>query len=584
MAVPIRIFAIAIVLLLVTACHGRGDYFGHVRKPASRRLVWENGGEPTSIDPVFQVGMAEGNVDDALFSGLVRAHPVTLEPMADLAIYYERNPEATRYVFYLRGHPHPRGIKLDNADTLRKQFQLGTIPEDLVRARPTPPETTPARWSDGRPVTAYDFVYSWRRLFDPKTASPNAESSTYLLNSAEIVAGKLPPSSLGVRALDEWSLEVVLARPCGFFLDVLDFAHFDAVPRQAIEAAEGRGAPSSWTDPDRIVTNGPFLLSEWRPFEKIVVRRNPGYWDADATALDEIEFLPIRDDRTNLNLYEAGQADFMRVPYRFSPALKSWKDYSSGLPSTATFIAVNTRTPPLDNVLLRYALNMATDKRQLAQLANGTAEAARTPVVSVRGYVPPSVVPVTINGHTYDVSSYNPLDAKEMLAAAGFPGGTQKNGLPLHLPIIYSLPADEDVVEVLRRQWHDVLGIEVSATKVESSVYIATLLGGRYALGLGEWADLPEPTWYFNMLFLGDNGGGTYWKSPKFIQMVAQARAIVDSAQRMNKVAECDRVLMESMPLIPLTHRATPVMVKPYVGGMKLVRELRFKYIRVETN
>lgn len=584
MAVTIRMFAIAIVFSLVTACHDRGDYFGHVRKPSSRRLVWENGGEPTSIDPTFQVGMAEGNIDDALFSGLVRAHPITLEPMADLATHYERNPEATRYVFYLRGHPHPRGIKLDDGDTLRKQFQLGIIPEDLVRGRAVPPETTPARWSDGRPVTAYDFVYSWRRLFDPKTASPNAESSTYLLNSAEIVAGQLPPASLGVRALDEWSLEVVLARPCGFFLDVLDFAQFDAVPRQAVEAAEGRGAPNSWTDPDRIVTNGPFLLSEWRPFEKIVVRRNPGYWDAEGTALDEIEFLPIRDDRTNLNLYEAGEADFMRLSYTFVPALKNRKDYSFGLPSTATFIAVNTSTPPLDNVLLRYALNMATDKRQLAQLANGTAEAARTPVVSVRGYVPPSVVPISINGHTYDVSSYSPLGAKEMLAAAGFPGGMRKNGLPLHLPIIYSVPADQDVVEVLRRQWHDVLGIEVSATKVESSVYVATLLGGRYSLGMGEWSDLPEPTWYFNMLFLGDNGGGTYWKSPEFIQLVAQTRATVDPSQRMKKVAECDRVLMENMPLIPLTHRATPIMVKPYVGGMKLVRELRFKYIRVETN
>jgi oligopeptide transport system substrate-binding protein len=568
--------------VVLTACQEHGEHLLQANRIASRRLVWESGGEPASLDPVFQVGMAELYVEDALFAGLVRAHPVTLEPMAEIATHYERNIEATRYVFYLRGHPHPRGIALDNADTLRKQFESGLIPEDLARGRTAPPDTMPARWSDGEPVTADDFVYSWRRLYDPKTASPNAESSTYILNASEIVAGKLPVTVLGVRALDQWTLEVLLARPCGFLLDVLDFANFDAVPRKAIEAAERGGAPRSWTDPGRIVTNGAFLLSSWKPFEKIVVTRNPNYWDAEATTLNEIEFVPIRDDRTNMDLFEAGDADFMRVPFTFVPALEKRKDYSFSLPSTSTFVAVNVSKPPLDNPLLRCALNMATDKHQLALLANGTAEVARTPVISTRSYVPPAVVFVEARGRKYDVSSYDPVGARELLAAAGFPGGKDKDGLPLRLPVIYTVPGDESVVDVLAQQWQNTLGIEINPTRVESSVYVGTLLAGQYSLGLGEWTDLPEPTWYFNLLFLGDNGGGTYWKSADFNRLMAEAKATPDQGLRMKKLTECDRIFMQNMPLIPLTHRATPVMIKPYLIGVQHTLETRFKYIRLE--
>lgn len=183
----------------------------------------------------------EGLIADALFYSLVRLHPVTLEPTADIASHYERNPEATRYVFYLRGQPHSTA-----------QFQ----PRQMER------------------LTARDGILSWQPLYDTKTASQLAQMLPHHLNSSEILAGKLSPQDLGVRVLDNWTLEVLLAHSTDFFLTILDIFTFFAVPRQTIEADEARGAPAS---PATSSPDGAFRLAEWHPYEKVTVRRNQTY-------------------------------------------------------------------------------------------------------------------------------------------------------------------------------------------------------------------------------------------------------------------------------------------------------------------
>ena len=384
--------------LSLTACQSRDGNFGRVKKPTARRLVVENQVEPGSLDPHFMFNWQDFAIADALFDSLVRLDPETLEPTAAIATHYERNEDATRYVFYLRGHPQPRGIRLRNTDDLREEFRAGKLREDLARGHSAPPDSIPARWSDGTAVTAHDFVYSWRRLFDPKTASPVAGFSTYILNSEAILAGTRPPQELGVRALDDWTLEVLLARPTGYFLTTLDIWQMFTVPRQAIEAAEARGAPGSWTLPGHIVTSGPFVLAEWRPSESLTVRRNPNYWEAGLTGLDEIVFLPIADNLVNINLYRSGEADMLVIPPAYKPALRNMRDHGEMPQLDVHYVQFNTRQPPFDNVMLRYALNMATDKPQVAKVYNGNQRPARTLGVPALGYQPPPTVPVTIQG------------------------------------------------------------------------------------------------------------------------------------------------------------------------------------------
>ena len=151
---------ILLLALLLTGCESRAGYFGRVQRPTTRRLVFENLWEPSSLDPHFMVNWQDFAIADALFDSLARLDPETLEPTADIATHYERNENATRFVFYLRGNPQPRGIRLRNTDDLREEFRAGKLKEDLARGHSAPPDSVPARWSDGQPVTAHDFVYS----------------------------------------------------------------------------------------------------------------------------------------------------------------------------------------------------------------------------------------------------------------------------------------------------------------------------------------------------------------------------------------------------------------------------------------
>src|SRR5262249_4486704 len=235
----------------------------------------------------------------------------------------------TEFTFYLRGHPNPRGIKLPNTDGLREQYGAGKLDEDFARGHSAPSDSTPAQWSDGTQITADDFVYSWRRSVDPATASSNSYLLKYVKNGKDISDSKIKPEELGVRALDDFTFQVELERPTPFFLKVLPNYAFLAVPRKAIEAARQSGRESSWTEPGRIITNGAFILSAWRPRDKLVIVKNPNYYEADLVKLDEISFLPILDGTTNLNVYKAGQIDAMpssNLSHLLLPVLDRRKD------------------------------------------------------------------------------------------------------------------------------------------------------------------------------------------------------------------------------------------------------------------
>lgn len=576
-------------LLLLTACQPREGYFGQVKKPTARRLVVENVWEPSSLDVHAMVNWQDFSFADALFSALVRAHPITLEPTADIATHYERNADATRYVFYLRGHPHPRGIRLPNTDDLRAQFRTGKIAVDLARGHSAPPDSVPARWSDGAPLTAHDFVYSWRRLFDPKTASPFAGSAAFFLHSADILAGKRPPRDLGVQALDDWTLEVSLNQPTDFLLSLIEPWQWFAVPRQAIEAAEARGEPRSWTRPGHIITSGPFLLAEWKPFESLTVRRNPNYWEAGLTGLDEIIFLPIGDNLINVNLYRSGAADTLLIPPNYIRTLRPMRDHGEMPQLRVYFIQFNTSRPPFDNVLLRYALNMATEKRQAAKLFGGGQWPARTFGVPALGYIPPPSIPVTVNNRTFDVSSYDPNGAKELLAMAGFPGALRKDGQRLRLDFVYTnaYQVAEDLVETLRRQWFENLGVELVVNRLDSSQLNGAVLNGEYkGMALQDYYSLAEPATYLELFLFGENAGGTFWKPKGFATKLTEAKRTLDRATRLGKVADADRLVMEGMPVIPVVFDSADYMQKPYVRGLPVnqISEYRFKYAWVETN
>ena len=255
----------------------------------------------------------------ALLEGLTQYHPRLPQPMAALATHYEASADATSFTFYLRGHPAPQGTALPGADTL---------PDEFTRGRRSAPNHIPARWSDGRAITAHDFVYSWRRFLDPKTPAPMAYQLYYVLNAEEINTGKRAVEELGVRAL-RFTFRV---SPGAYavFLEPDHAVHLHPVPRHAIEAARRDGNESAWIRPGRMVSSGPFLLKEWRPYERITVVWNPMYYDSAMVDIDELQFAPVVNGSTMVDLYKSGAVAAVPgvvFPSLFIPMLARKRDF-----------------------------------------------------------------------------------------------------------------------------------------------------------------------------------------------------------------------------------------------------------------
>ena len=569
MSIPRRSLLAAGPLALAGCGVNRDPYFGNTTPPTGQRLVFETAADPTTLDPAQTVnGPGEQYILPALFEGLTVNHPIMAEPMAALATHYERSAEGTRYTFFLRGHPSPRGTRLPNADDL---------PIAFTRGRKASSSGGPARWSDGRPITAHDFVYSWRRAIAPETAAVYAYLLHGLQNGREITGGKRSPDQLGVRATDDFTLQVDLASPARYFLQLTAFHFLAAVPRHTIEAAG-----PSWTNHRRIVTSGPFALAELRNHDRIRVVRNPRYYDAQQVALDEIRFVPFSDLNTLLHYYQAGEAQSTAAMYSpLMPALHAKRDCRKHRMFGLLYCAFNVGKPPFDNPLVRFAFNMAIDKGAMARWRGMGQEPARTLVPPLETYESPRSVLVTVNGKSYDVLAFDPAGARELLRAAGF---------DFEQTIEFFAIADSDglmLAEILHAEWKRHLGVKVQVVAREFSVWFAAMAAVAYTgIAIGwDYGQYADPNWFLSY-FLPGATSGTGWTDSQYTAMLTRANATVDPAERMSRLADCEKYLLAAMPIMPLYYDAWTYFEKPYVrgGGGNLVGSRPFKYAWIDTN
>jgi ABC-type oligopeptide transport system substrate-binding subunit len=564
---------LALALFLLTGCRGDGRYLGNTKPPDGQKLVYANTHEPFSLDPAMQTVQTESNIQQCLFEGLAVSNPVTSQPMAGMATHYEVSADGKVYTFYLRGHSHPQGIRL--AD-------IGALPPEFSHRAQAPADSVPARRSDGAPVTAADFVYSWRRLVDPHVASPNASDVAIILNARDIVAGKQAPDHLGAEALDDFTLRVHLESPAPYFVGLATQADLMPVPRHVVERARLTGHVDQWARPGRIVGNGPFSLAEWRPYESLRVVKSQTYYERDLVKLNEITFIPT-DSTAVINLYRAGRVHSLyqdSLPPSLIPALKSKADFRSDRQLALLFVSINTHEPPLDNQMLRWAVNMAIDKRAIAEF--WSSKPARRLIPSVPGYTSPQSLVVEVRGKKYDIMAYDPAGARELLASAGYPGGFDASGKRLAFPItIWSQRAE--MAEMIRYQLVNNLNIEVRVNVMEASVLAAAQYNGAVE-GISIWVwDLGyiDP---YNLLgpmftdFLG-------WHDSGYAAEVEEASRQLDPRTRLQRLALCETRLMQSMPLIPLFFMPDFYLVKPYVRGLvtDLLGDVSFRYAFIDS-
>ncbi|MFJ3265452.1 ABC transporter substrate-binding protein [Serratia liquefaciens] len=495
-----------------------------VQLAAKQELVRANGYEPATLDP----NLAESNVEfyifNDLFEGLLRVGK-NGEVIPALATKWET--KGTVWTFHLR------------------------------------PE---AKWSNGDPVTADDFVFSWRRLTDPKTASPYGSylASAYVLNAAEINAGSKPPSELGVKALDAHTLQVTLAEPNSYLLKQL--VHFPVLPvnRKVVEQYG-----KNWTQPQIFVGNGAFKLAQWVVNEKVVVERNTQYWDNAHTVLNKVTFLPLQGF-PEVARFRAGEIElgYSAPPELYQQLKKNLGDeqlVTYPLLSTSYF-AFNNRQPPFNDVRVRQALNLALDKQVIAGkvLGYGQQPAWTFTPTGAGGF---TLQPGVAAGWSQEQRI---AQAKKLLAEAGF--NAQH---PLRFTLLYSNDATiKKIVIAASAMWKKNLGAEVTLQNQERKVVLDNINNGQYSAAFSRWlADYNDPSTFLNVFRSTSSENSAKYANEHYDRLLHQATAAQSPEQVQQAFQQAEDVLAVDTPVAPVYYEANATLVKPYVKGIDFTRQ-----------
>ncbi|MEI2264304.1 ABC transporter substrate-binding protein [Erwinia sp. CGal63] len=418
-----------------------------------------------------------------------------------------------------------------------------------------------ATWSNGDPVTASDFVYSWRRLADPKTASPYASYLQYahIENIDEILSGKKPPSDLGIRALDENHLQVTLSEPVPYFTALAVNAALKPVNRKAVEQWG-----DSWTQPAHYVSNGAYTLSDWVINEKIVLKRNPTYWNNAGTTIETATFLPITSETSDVNRYRSGEIDMTNsvLPPELFPTLK--KTLGSQVrvsPLLCTFYyELNNKRPPFNDARVRTAVKLTLDRDIIADKIMGQGQ------IPAGGFTPPYIDGAKLPPPEWMKLSQpqrNEL-AKKLLNEAGY--SAEK---PLQFKLLYNTSdLNKKQAIAAASMWQKNLGARVTLDNQEWKTMLDTRHQGDFDVARATWcADYNEPSTFLNTMQSRSSSNTAFYHSEKFDALLAQALATSDAGQRAALYQQAEQQLDRDSAIVPVYYRVSARLVKPWVGG-----------------
>lgn len=420
------------------------------------------------------------------------------------------------------------------------------------------------KWSDGTPLTAEDYVYAAQRVLTPSTASQYVSMiSDYVKNGQEFYKGKATAEDLGVKALDEHTVEYTLNKPCPYFVDLVSMWVYFPVQKATIEANGDK-----WTtSPDSYICNGPFKITAMNTGESMVLEKNDNYWDAENVTLEKLTYRYILDISTALTAYESGEVDGVRmVP---SGDIARLRAENAGLRTTSVYGTVyynlNCGVEPYDNPLVRKALNLAIDRKSLI---NNVAQLDAIPAYSILapGY--------TVNGKDilegrsdFELSdTANPEAAKAALAEAGYPDG---EGFPTVQLSFYADDNVKRVAEAIKEMWEQNLGIKVELSSAEWGVFYSAVQEGNYEVAAMGWgADYVNPMSFLPLLLTGDITNTSFYSNPEYDALVEQVKVEKDPVKFGELVKQADDVASSEYPTLPLYYKSESFLLKNYVDGV----------------
>ncbi len=482
-----------------------------------------NGMEPANLDLTKVMGISEINILLNLFEGLTAPDPISWDPIPGAALSWEISPDGKRYVFHLR----PDG-----------------------------------KWSDKRPLTAYDFVFAWRRLLDPKTAAPDAYFLFHVKNAKRFNAGEeKDPTKLGFHARDAYTLEVELTFPAPGFLTRTWSPVLAPLPQHVVEKWGDR-----WVDATHMVTNGQFCLGEWLLHRHVKLVKNPLYWDAAHVHFSQVIFHPIESTSTEEHLFATkGLQVTHGVPFSRSQFYEKQHpeqlQYTSLLGVHALLLNVDRR--PLQDIRVRQALAMAIDRTQLAAVCGKNHE--QTAI---------SFLPPYLDGFTSASSLSTSMDAQTLavakgkLAAAGYPDG---KGFP---PLVMRYFINENhrkVMAAIQEMWHKNLGVSISLYNEEFKTFLRNRKNRDFDIARIGWVSTSSDPESFLEPFLSKSSFiPTGWQQPKFDNLILMAQQMENPKLRLQTLQEAEKLLMTEMPIIPLYTIGSSRLVDP---GLRLATD-----------
>lgn len=505
--------------LLLSVATGCGTLQSSTTQPASNStpgdqtktepmvLRWTISGEPPTMDPGIATESDSMDMINACFEGLTS---YDLNGQLDNAVAesFTNSPDFTKFVFKIRKD---------------------------------------AKWQNGDPVTAHDFEFALKRNLDPKTASGYAYQLYYLKGGEEYNTGKGKAEDVGVKAVDDRTLEFTLKSPTPFFRELTQFTTLFPLHQKTVESN-----PKWAADAKTLIGNGPFVLDTWEHKTKMIFTKSPTYWDKERVKLDRIEISMIEDNNTALSMFEAGETDWGGYPATGLPtdAIPKIKEEGKLMvannPGTQSVI-FNTTKPPFNNKKIRQAFSYAINRQEIID------NILQTGVPAAYGWVPSSMGLKSEGYFKEDVAK-----ARKLLAE-----GMKELGLKEFPEVTYSYNTSDTykkTAEALQDQWRKNLGITVKLYNMELKVYNDNVHQANYDLGRFQWgADFNDPINFLEM-FRDKTGGNNNpkWENAQFKELIDKCYQETDLAKRKQILLDAETILMDEMPLVPINFRGNP--------------------------
>ena len=536
----LRSFLISLSVLLIASCSSGPDETRVEQGNREGVLHFGNGAEPQGLDPHIVTGVPEHHVIQALFEGLVLKNPYTLEVEPGLAASWDISEDGRVYTFHLQEN---------------------------------------ASWSNGDPITAEDFRWSWERALTPALGNLYNYMLFPVVNAQAFAEGLIEDfSEVGVRVLDEHTLEVSLNEPTPYILQLFDHYSTFPVHRGTIEAF---GSPtdrfSQWARLGNIVTSGAFELTEWDLNSHIRVEKRESYWDSANVSLNAIVFYPTENLTTEERMFRDGQLHRTGdIPLDKVPVYLAESPESIEIaPYIGTYYyMINTTKAPFDDARVRKALAMSLDRELLVEtVLEGIVDPAY-------GVVPPG----TLGYNPPKTFDFDPEGARALLAEAGFPNG---EGFP-SFDILYNTQESHRKIAVaIQQMWAQHLGVAVGLVNQEWKVYLSTQENMAYDVSRRGWiGDYVDPNTFLDMFITDGGNNKTGFSDARYDQIIFQdAPASTSREERYALFEEAERILLEQMPIIPIyTYKSKHLRV-PSIQGMpaNLMDYFNYKYVSLES-